>query len=1533
MAHRWSCRLMVESLERREVPTLGPTSALSDLLGGLADEYMGQLLQGEFNDLLPPAREGLQLVGVPFAAEVGKPFDGFVGLLYDAHPSTEAGNYQAVITWGDGTTSDGTVTARADGRFFVSGTHTYSKPGEPPNLPTFLPPLPRELQVGLFPMHITLRDQADKLSVTGESLAIVVPAADPAALTVRGERFVTTAGTSFDGVVATFTDGDKDAKPGDYRATITWGDDSRSEGVVTALDRGGFVVTGKHVYTADEVNIASFPLPFALRPVRVQVEDVADHESARGLGVALVEPAKPQGLQARGTILEATVGTEFSATVATFRDSNASLTDGRYEATIEWGDGTKSAGRISIGREGGFAVTGTHTYTKLPDNSDLLLSPLPPHYGVAITITDTLDKETASVTSTAFVRPARESLSAVGVPVLAVTGKEFTGVVAAFRDQDPDVVADNYSATITWGDGTTSAGTIRAGELGGFLVEGTHTYQPVPANTDPVQRDSFPITVAIVDHVDGDKATAESRAVVRPPLEEPPPPPEDGLRAEGVPVFARSGKEFTSIVAAFHDRNANVVADNYTATITWGDGTTSTGVVRAGRLGGFVVEGTHTYVLPTADASNTPSTGVLPGATFHINVVIVDRVDQDTATTDSRAVVAPPEVPPPEPPSLRAVGIPVAAVSGQAFTGRVAAFKDADANVAAANYTATIDWGDNTTSTGTIRANDEGGFVVEGTHTWTVATLTSAGALLPDPTGHVTFTIHVTIADSVDGDKAATESRAVVRTEPPPPPPPPDEGLRAIGLPVFAQSGQEITARVAVFHDKTVGTVAENYSATITWGDGTSSTGVIRATEPGGFAVEGTHTWTLMNSDPSTGLVQNLLERLGQTFQINVVITDKVDGNTAKTESRAVVTIPLPIPFPEEPPTRPPEDHRPPPGREELKGEGRRIVAEAGTAFTEIVATFRHEGVETSAGDYQTTIAWGDESSSAGVVAETRAGFFTVLGTHTYAERGRYDITVKVVTANAAALTIEARAAIHGLEQPLPPQAATSITRTGASVLANLFADLGQIADQVEVHFGDGSALTVLTDDTGKLNLDLDHHYTAPGTYAVQVTAKDDAGEIGTRTINVTVLPSDSALFVAANVEALLQRKLEDKDLQFVEQTLKPAESQLLQQVALDYVTSPENRARLVQQFYTTFLERTGGTDETGWWAGLLQQGKTPQQILSRIVSSDEYFANAGGTNASWLDSLYHDLLGRDRESDFFLTALEQGATRADVAAAVVSSAEYQLRLISSTYATFLERAAGTGETSYWQTILNQASGTPGTASGFEQFLAGVLGSQEYSGRHGDTLSSWVSSLYDNLLQRPADEGGFQYTLNRLVNGLAAQRQQIALALATGDERQRQEIVDFYEQFLDRTASAGEFAYWMGVFHQGATNEQVLAAIAGSDEALQRDGGTATTWLDQVYTGLLNRQRGTTDTYFLDLLNAGQLNRQQIVEQILASEEYWSKQIQSFYQNNLERAASAGDVAYWLSTVRQGASDEQILAAILGSNEYFQQRQGKALVS
>jgi streptogramin lyase len=69
-------------------------------------------------------------------------------------------------------------------------------------------------------------------------------------------------------------------------------------------------------------------------------------------------------------------------------------------------------------------------------------------------------------------------LTATGVSVSAVAASPFSGPVASFTDGDTTAAPADFTATIDWGDGTRTGGTVAAasGQPGGFVVSGSHTF-------------------------------------------------------------------------------------------------------------------------------------------------------------------------------------------------------------------------------------------------------------------------------------------------------------------------------------------------------------------------------------------------------------------------------------------------------------------------------------------------------------------------------------------------------------------------------------------------------------------------------------------------------------------------------------------------------------------------------------------------------------------------------------------------------------------------------------------------------------------------------------------------------------------------------------------------------------------------------------------------------------------------------------------------------------------------------------------------
>ena len=95
--------------------------------------------------------------------------------------------------------------------------------------------------------------------------------------------------------------------------------------------------------------------------------------------------------------------------------------------------------------------------------------------------------------STLAVSPSDHPLSASSQPGLLgspVNQLKVSGDIAAFNDGNPAGAASDFTASINWGDGTTTAGAVHSISVGVFDVSGEHDY---------AQAGVVPITVTITD--------------------------------------------------------------------------------------------------------------------------------------------------------------------------------------------------------------------------------------------------------------------------------------------------------------------------------------------------------------------------------------------------------------------------------------------------------------------------------------------------------------------------------------------------------------------------------------------------------------------------------------------------------------------------------------------------------------------------------------------------------------------------------------------------------------------------------------------------------------------------------------------------------------------------------------------------------------------------------------------------------------------------------------------------------------------------
>jgi hypothetical protein len=759
--------------------------------------------------------QAVAATGTGFNWIEGSFFTTTVATFTDPGGAESIGDYNASINWGDGTTSTGTITGPdSHGVFSVLGSHTYADgtftftvtinhdlaPSVTATATAVLADVPP--RVGADQSSVTAAEGAtatntgtwsdfdDAVSLTAsggtvtenadgtwswsqsdleEGTSTVTITATNAlgstaqtsfTLTVTDPAVAATGATInwFEGsfaslAVATFTDPGGPEAVGNYSATIDWGDGSTTTGVTPTLSGTTFTVAADHTYAEERTYSIQVTIGHELTPsVTVNstavISDLAVNPTG-GFAFSAVEGALSS-----------------SQTLATFTDPGGAEALADYSANIAWGDNSTSAGTITYDTTTGtFTVSGSHTYAE--ESSYEITVTLSHDTAPAAVATDT-----ASVGDAALTGSSGASLSSTENVAGSLT-------LATFTDANSGAPASDFLATIGWGDGTTTPGVV-SGSGGSYSVAGTHTY---------AEDGGYSLTITVTDA--GSTATITGTAQVA-----------DAPLAAGTAAVngGTEGITPTSLTATFTDANTTAPTADFTATIIWDDGTTTSGVV-SGSGGSYSVAGTHTYA---EEGSYTIGISVKDAGGSTASLTATATVG-DANLTPGTATIA-------------------AGSEGLAPADPTATFTDANTGAPASDFTANITWGDGATTSGTVTGSG-GSFSVAGSHSYAEE-------------GSYPVAINVTDAG---GNGVMISGTAAVR----------DPAVLATGGVAFSAvqgtpSGSQV---VATFTDPAGAETISDYSATIDWGDGTAASGADQITASNGvFSVYGSHNYAAPDS-------------------------------------------------------------------------------------------------------------------------------------------------------------------------------------------------------------------------------------------------------------------------------------------------------------------------------------------------------------------------------------------------------------------------------------------------------------------------------------------------------------------------------------------------------------------------------------------------------------------------------------------------------------------------------------------------------------
>jgi hypothetical protein len=206
-----------------------------------------------------------------------------------------------------------------------------------------------------------------------------------------------------------------------------------------------------------------------------------------------------------------------------------------------------------------------------------------------------------------------------------------------------------------------------------------------------------------------------------------------------------------------------------------------------------------------------------------------------------------------------------------------------------------------------------------------------------------------------------------------------------------------------------------------------------------------------------------------------------------------------------------------------------------------------------------------------------------------------------------------------------------------------------------------------------------------------------------------------------------------------------------------------------------------------------------------------------------------------------------------------------------------------------------------------------------------DANQQFVSTVYLDLLERPADSGGLASWTGLLDSG-AETRQQVALGIESSQEYHDLVVNELYGEYLQRAADPTGLAAWSAFLAGGGTEDQLRAVLLGSAEYFTDSGSTASGFVASVYIDVLERPVDSGGAEGWSQALADGATRTAVAAAIIRSFEGNNVEVTDLYFWLLHRAPDTGGLQAFSQELAQGGAVDAIVATMIGSSEYASTR-------
>jgi hypothetical protein len=196
--------------------------------------------------------------------------------------------------------------------------------------------------------------------------------------------------------------------------------------------------------------------------------------------------------------------------------------------------------------------------------------------------------------------------------------------------------------------------------------------------------------------------------------------------------------------------------------------------------------------------------------------------------------------------------------------------------------------------------------------------------------------------------------------------------------------------------------------------------------------------------------------------------------------------------------------------------------------------------------------------------------------------------------------------------------------------------------------------------------------------------------------------------------------------------------------------------------------------------------------------------------------------------------------------------------------------------------------------------------------------TSYVTSLYTNVLNRAPDADGLAFYVQEIQNGMTNLR--VAQQIWGSPEHRGLQVDSFYQMFLHRAADADGRAFWVNQLMSGVGERTVAAEFLSSAEYLNAHN-TPDAYVIGLYSNVLGRTPSLSELAFWDNALAT-FGSTVVATDIVFSNEAASDIVTSDYLKYLNRAPDANGLVFWVAQLQSGGSPMTVATGILGSAEY-----------